>query len=136
MFQAGKTPERAEGGKGAVTVIARGVRVEGDFVSPGDVQIEGEVRGHVVASGALQVGTESVIIADVHAAEAVIAGQIQGNITIAERIDIRASARITGDIQAETMSIEAGAVLQGQVSIGQGFGQASARVAASGDPSA
>lgn len=119
MFKDGKIPERGDG-KGAVTVIARGVRVEGDFVSPGDVMIEGEVRGHVVASGALQVGSESVIVADVHASEASIAGNVQGNISIAQRLDIKASARIFGDVTAETLTIEAGAVLQGQVSIGQG----------------
>ena len=103
---------------GSPTIIARGVRVEGDFVSPGDVIVEGDVQGKVEAKGTLKVGSSSHIRADVHAGEAMIAGTIEGNIRVEKRLDLKATANIKGDVQAQVMSIEAGARLEGHASIG------------------
>lgn len=100
------------------TVIARGVKVEGDFSSQGDVVIDGEVSGSLSASGTLRIGSEAVIKADVEAGEAVIAGRVDGSVTILRRLDVMTSGQIKGDIKAETISVEAGAVLNGAMSVG------------------
>ena len=121
MFQPSKRTEGFSSDAGASsqeTVIARGVRVEGEFTSPGNVLIEGEVQGHVTAKGVLTVGTEAKLRADVSANEAIISGLIEGNVTITKRMELKASAKVMGDVTCETAVIEAGAVLNGKVSIG------------------
>ncbi|MFH1620822.1 MAG: polymer-forming cytoskeletal protein [Patescibacteria group bacterium] len=100
------------------TVIARGVKVEGEFTSQGDVIIEGEVHGHITTSGMLTVGSEAKLKADVSAQEAVVAGTIEGNITIKGRLELKATAKIFGDLQCETAVVEAGAIMNGKVAIG------------------
>ena len=99
------------------TVIARGVKLEGDFSSQGDVVIEGEVVGTLSAAGLLRVGAEAVIKANIKAGEAVIAGSIEGDLTIERRLDLMTTARIKGDIATETISVEAGALLEGKISV-------------------
>ncbi len=100
------------------TIIAHGVRVEGDFTSKGDVQIEGDVQGHVETGGMLTVGPQAKLTADVRAESAVIAGSLEGNLTVASHLDLKATAKIAGDVTCETASIESGASLNGKVAIG------------------
>lgn len=107
-------------GHHAKTVIARGVKVEGDFVSQGDVLIDGEVHGSFSTTGQLTVGAEATIAAHITAGDASIAGTIQGNVTVAGRVDLSETARVWGDIHAQILSIAPGAILQGGVSVGQG----------------
>ena len=102
-----------------MTIIAQGVRVEGDFTSQGDVQIEGEVQGHVATNGMLSVGPQARLTADVKAEQAVVAGSVEGNLTIGSHLDVKSTAKIVGDVSCETASIEPGATLNGKVVIGR-----------------
>lgn len=111
---------RANGGQSATTVIARGVKVEGDFASQGDVVIEGTVQGKLSTQACLTIGSEAKIVADVTAGEATIAGTIEGNLKVENRLDIKATAKIQGDIQAAEISVEAGAQLNGRLTVGAG----------------
>ena len=124
MFTPTKRPDQTDipapsmRGSAGSTIIARGVRVEGDFSSQGDVIIEGEVSGHVTTTAVLTVGAEAKLKAEVSADEASIAGQIDGTITVKKRLEVKATAKITGDITCETIVVEAGAALNGKVSVG------------------
>lgn len=100
------------------TIIARGVTLEGNFQGQGDVTVEGHVKGSLVTTGSLTVGPEAVIEAEVRAAEASVAGTIQGNVTITNRCEVRATAKVVGDVTAQVMAIEAGASLQGRLMVG------------------
>jgi len=102
----------------ADTVIALGVRVEGDFTSKGDVVIDGEVTGTVHTDASLRVGESARIQADVSALSAMVAGEIHGNIRVADRLDLMESSRVHGDIEAQTLSMAPGAVVNGRVSMG------------------
>ena len=97
------------------TVIARGVKVEGDFVSEGSVIIEGDVAGSVHTAGNLSVGKDAHIDADVSAAEAVIAGEVSGNIRIEGSLELTETSKIHGDIEAHILSVAAGSRLNGRV---------------------
>src|SRR5574337_1291089 len=105
-------------GRGATTVIARGVKVEGEFSSQGGVLIEGEVHGNLSSTGLLTVGPEAKIKADVHASDAVISGSVDGNVTVDKRLELKATAKINGDIMAQTVMIEAGASVNGRMAVG------------------
>lgn len=99
------------------TVIAQGVRMEGDFVSQGDVLIEGEVNGNVQTASDLRVGTAAKIRADVTAKNAVVGGEIRGNIMIAGRLEVLETAKIIGDVTATILSVGAGAQLNGKITM-------------------
>ncbi|MBU2566826.1 polymer-forming cytoskeletal protein [Patescibacteria group bacterium] len=100
------------------TVIAKGVRLEGDFKSQGDVLIEGEVHGTIQTDSLLTVGPEASVKAGITASDAVIAGKIDGNTNIKNRLEVKSTAQILGDIVCQTAVIEAGAKLQGNIKCG------------------
>lgn len=102
---------------GEETVIAHGVRVEGDFTSQGNVVIEGDVQGTIHTAGDLRIGEEAKITADVSAANAIIAGEVRGNIQISGKLELLASSKILGDITVETLSVIAGAQINGHISM-------------------
>ena len=102
------------------TVIAQGVKVEGEFSAQGNVVIEGELTGSVETSQALQVGQEAKIYADVVAKTAVIAGEIQGNIRVTEKLELRESSKVHGDIDADILSVSPGAKINGRITMNGG----------------
>jgi cytoskeletal protein CcmA (bactofilin family) len=100
------------------TIIAPSVRVEGDFVSEGNVRIEGEVKGSIATERDLIVGENAKITAGVQARNAVIAGELHGNLRVFDRLELASTARIYGDIQAKVLSVAPGAMMKGQLVIG------------------
>ena len=103
---------------GGETVIAQGVKVEGDFTSSGNVVIEGQVAGSVKIDGDLRVGEAARISADVSARNAVVSGEIQGNLVVADMLELTASSRIVGDVSASVISVASGSNINGRVSMG------------------
>lgn len=101
------------------TIIAQGVRVEGDFMSKGPVIIDGDVAGSVKTASSLRVGESAQIEADVSAKSAVIAGRVQGNIVVEEQLELLESAHVQGDITAKVLSIVRGSSFNGSVSMSQ-----------------
>jgi cytoskeletal protein CcmA (bactofilin family) len=106
-------------GGSPTTLIAQGVKVEGDFSSQGDVSIEGEVQGTVKIVGRLSVGTQAKLKADVTSEQATIAGSIEGNVTVSGHLELTSTAKVVGDVVCETASVDSGAQLFGKVTIGK-----------------
>lgn len=106
-----QTPDSVE------TVIGPSVKVEGDFIGEGDIVVEGTVVGNLKTNGNLRVGPQAEVTAEVSAANAFIAGKVTGDVSIAGVLEIAASASISGDVACSTVSIEAGATLNGKISM-------------------
>ncbi len=96
------------------TVVGPSVNVEGDFASEGNIVVKGTVSGSVTTSRFLLVEPGAKIVANVRAGSAKIAGEIKGNMKIRESLELTATARVMGDIEAKILVIEAGALLFGK----------------------
>jgi len=110
MFEKEKKfrPEDAE------TIIGAGVKVEGTFVSFGNVIVKGQVSGSVETKNDLKVEKGALIEAEVKAKNAYVAGEIKGNLKVEEKIILADSAKITGDISCKVLGINEGAILNGR----------------------
>jgi len=104
---------------GNETIIAQGVKVEGDFSSNGDITIDGELHGTLQTAASLHVGESAVIHANVSAKEAVIAGVIVGNIHVENGLRLLSSSQITGDVSTRSLSVEQGSVINGKITMGK-----------------
>lgn len=104
---------------GDETIIAEGVKVEGDFRSNGDISISGELNGSLETTQSLNVGNSAVIHAQVSAKSAVIAGTVVGNIHVQESLDLLSTSNVNGDIQTNRISVAAGAIVNGKVTMGE-----------------
>ncbi len=102
-----------------ISIIGPGMRVEGDCVSEGTIRIEGAVRGMVHAGKAVVVGKDGEVHGDVSTQDAVIAGRITGSVVAASRLEIQATARVEGEVRARRLQLEEGAILNGQVQMGE-----------------
>lgn len=100
------------------TVIAQSVRVEGDFISEGNMRIEGTVSGSVTTERDLLVGEAAKITANVIAKNGIISGELHGNLRIGERLELTSTAKVYGDIQAKVLAVAPGATMRGQLVIG------------------
>jgi cytoskeletal protein CcmA (bactofilin family) len=97
------------------SIIASDMTVIGDLETEGVVRVEGRVRGTVRAGTQVLVASGAVIEGDLHAQEAVIAGQVSGAIHARERVELQATALVAGDVLTPRISIIEGARMTGEV---------------------
>lgn len=99
------------------TVVGPSVNVEGDFASEGNIIVKGTVAGSVHTSRFLSVEVGAKIMANVRAGSARIAGEVKGNLKVRDTLELTSTARVLGDIEVKTLSIEPGALLFGKVAM-------------------
>jgi len=99
------------------TMIAPGVRVEGEVASQGNVTVEGEVHGSIKTDQHLRVGQAAKISANIKAQTAYISGQVQGNIKIKDKLELTDTGTIVGDVETKTIVIAEGGVLHGKITM-------------------
>ena len=105
--------------KNAETIIGESIKVKGNFHGEGNIIIEGVVDGSVKTNNFLLVGTKAKIAASIEAKNAKVAGEVSGNVEVSEYLEIKASAKITGDVAANQISIEKGAMINGNITMGK-----------------
>lgn len=93
------------------SILATDLSIQGDLKSAGELLIEGHVTGDVTAKK-VTTGPNSTIDGDVLAEELVVHGEIKGRVR-AEHINLRATAKINGDVYHRTITIDAGAQVDG-----------------------
>lgn len=101
------------------TIIGPSVKVEGDFTSKGNVTVEGAVHGTLKTDKDLKVGSGARIAANVFATNAFIAGEVKGNVKVNNRLELTDTSKILGDIEAKTLIMASGALLNGKCSMCQ-----------------
>ena len=97
------------------SVLGSGVIWHGSINGSGGVRIEGAFEGEIAMRGMLVVGeTGRVTCQNVRANAVIVAGAVRGNITT-QKLEIRASGRVWGDVVTTAFVTEEGAFLRGQI---------------------
>ena len=97
------------------SVVADGVSLRGKLTGSGGVRIEGAFDGEIKLDGLLVIGpTGRVTCEELQARSVIVAGAMRGNI-LAERVEIRSTGRVWGDVITTAMSTQEGAFLRGQI---------------------
>ncbi len=129
-------------------VITKGMKVCGDIVSQGSMEVLGSIKGNIEilgkldisgevegnstaaevfadsakitgeihANGSVKVGQSSVIIGNIYATSAVIAGAVKGDIDVQGPVILDTSAIVMGNIKSKSVQINNGAVIEGMCS--------------------
>ncbi|HSM02997.1 MAG TPA: polymer-forming cytoskeletal protein [Longimicrobiales bacterium] len=116
-----------------ISIIGAGMRVVGDCTTDGTLRIEGTVEGTVKAGKAVVVGKEGLVDGHVETQDAVIGGRITGSLSAASRLELQATAVVDGEVRARRMQLEEGAILNGNVTMGE-TGATGARAFPAADP--
>jgi cytoskeletal protein CcmA (bactofilin family) len=96
--------------------IGRAIIIKGEVISDEDLTIDGRVDGTIaLGDRSLTIGAGASVQADLNAHTITISGAVKGNVTATERIDIRETGSVDGDIKAPRVAVREGAVLRGRV---------------------
>ena len=99
-----------------VVNIGKSVVIKGELNGSEDLTIEGHVEGKIeLKDHVLTIGPNGKIKAQVHAKAVIVLGEVNGNVTATEKVDIRDGGSVDGDIVSPRVAIAEGAHFRGTV---------------------
>src|SRR5438045_9319660 len=102
---------------GSKNVLASDVEIKGNLKFSGELTFEGKIDGEIQTDGTLNLGDSAVVNGNINAANVVVRGKINGNITAKEKIDIKSKTELFGDIRATKLAIEEGVTFVGKTEV-------------------
>ena len=101
-----------------VANIGKSVIIKGELSGSEDLYLDGEVEGNIdLCNYNLVIGPNGRVRANVHAKEVVIHGKVDGNVTGVDKVELKKSALLNGDISTQRIVIEDGAFFKGSIDI-------------------
>jgi cytoskeletal protein CcmA (bactofilin family) len=101
-----------------VATIGKSVIVRGELSGSEDLYVDGEVEGSISLKGqSLTIGPNGRVRANLEARNVIVHGRVDGNVVASDRVDLRKSASLTGDISTARVAIEDGAYFKGTIDI-------------------
>ncbi|MCO6474005.1 MAG: polymer-forming cytoskeletal protein [Melioribacteraceae bacterium] len=97
-----------------VSILSKGVKIEGKFSSDGNVRIDGIIIGDVIVNGNLTLGDGSKIQGEINAKNVTISGSIEGSVKATEKVILESSSRLKGDVISKLLIIQEGAKFDGK----------------------
>jgi cytoskeletal protein CcmA (bactofilin family) len=99
-------------------VLSSDVEIKGTVKFQHDLIVDGKIDGDIQSAGNLTIGENARIKAEVKTGSVIVYGKVHGNLTAIERVELKSSAEVVGDIKAKTLTIEAGAIFVGKSTVG------------------
>ena len=101
--------------------IGKSVVIKGELSGSEDLTIEGHVEGKIeLRENVLTIGPNGKIRAEVFAKAVIVLGEVAGNVTASEKVDIRDNGSVDGDIISPRVAIAEGAHFRGSVDMQRG----------------
>ena len=113
-----ETTNAPDTARGETTLIGTSIVIKGELSCGEDLYIDGQVEGTIDPKGnQLTIGPHGRVKANVNASAVVVQGKLEGSIQASDRVDLKQSAVVTGDIATQRISIDDGAYFKGRVNI-------------------
>ncbi len=107
--------------------IGKSVVIKGELSGSEDLTIEGHVEGRIeLKDNVLTIGSNAKIRAEVFAKTVIVLGEVTGNVTASEKVDIRDNGSVDGDITSPRVAIAEGAHFRGSVDMQRAGAKAAA----------
>jgi cytoskeletal protein CcmA (bactofilin family) len=98
--------------------IGKSVVIKGELSGSEDLYIDGQVSGSIELRGnSLTIGPNGQVQANINARGVIVQGKLEGNVQASDRLELRKSAIMKGDVLTQRIAIEDGAYLKGKVDI-------------------
>ena len=111
-------PKATDNFRAEVAHIGKTVLVKGELSGTEDLYLDGEVEGSIeLRDHSLVIGPNGRVRAHIHARDVVVHGKVDGNIKGTERVELKKSAVLSGDIFTQRIIIEDGAFFKGAIDI-------------------
>jgi cytoskeletal protein CcmA (bactofilin family) len=106
---------------GSPGVIGKGIRIKGELSGTGDLIIEGQVEGRIQLDNHLTIESSGVVSANIEVEKLTVLGRASGNIDATQKVEMRATSTVQGEIRAPSVVIEDGAAFKGSVHMDVGI---------------
>ena len=100
------------------TVIGPDASFKGELSFEKGLRLMGKFEGKINTPGRLHVAREARMQADVDSGAIIVEGEVKGNLIANDRIELKQTARLEGDLRATKLTVDEGAVFSGHVTVG------------------
>jgi cytoskeletal protein CcmA (bactofilin family) len=113
-----ETPKPFDTFRADIAHIGKSVIIKGELSGSEDLYVDGEVQGNIELPGhSLIIGPNGRVRAAIHAKDVVIHGKVDGNVRGTQRVELKKSAILVGDLVTQRVVIEDGAYFKGGIDI-------------------
>jgi cytoskeletal protein CcmA (bactofilin family) len=98
----------------ARSLLSSDVEITGTLKTSGAIQIDGKLDGELNASGDVIIGKGASVKGNLTVSSVTVSGTINGNINAKDRIEMKSTAKVTGDIRAKRLAVEDGVTFVGK----------------------
>jgi len=121
-------------GSGQVrTIIGEDVEITGGVKCESSIQLDGKLNGDLTCNGGATIGGSSAVKGNLTGETVMVAGQVNGNIAAKDKIELKSTARLHGDIRSRRLTVEDGVTFVGKVDVNPSGTQSGGRQSAQGD---
>jgi cytoskeletal protein CcmA (bactofilin family) len=124
MFGSNKNKDVAKAGSiipsassHSLNSLVQGTVVEGKIKATNDIRIDGSIKGDLVCDAKVIIGPSGVIEGTIRCQNAVIEGQFNGILTVSESLNIRETAKVTGEVSYGKLIVQSGAIISGSYKV-------------------
>jgi|GEM_PF-2133738 len=99
------------------SILASNLHIEGLLTGDGIVRIEGSYAGTIRHEGHLVIAKEAVVKASVGGSDVTVYGELEGDVNVTGKLELMATAKVTGTVKARRLAISEGAILTGECDV-------------------
>jgi cytoskeletal protein CcmA (bactofilin family) len=105
------------GSEHAKTVIAEDIEITGSLKGGTNIRLDGKLSGDLTAAGDVTLGHTGNIQGNLVVGSVSVLGRIQGNIQAEDRVELRGTAKLNGDLKAKRLVVEDGCTFVGHCEV-------------------
>ena len=98
--------------------LTSGSKIIGTVITDSDIRIDGTIEGDVKCSGKMVIGEQGLVKGTVECQSAEIMGTLDGKINVKYTLALRATSRLKGEINTQTLMVEPNAIFNGSCTMG------------------
>jgi len=103
--------------------LGQGSRIEGRLSFEASVRIDGQVEGEISAKDTVLIGESAVVSAQIQASTVIVLGRVNGDVTARKRVELRAPARLIGNLNTPGLVIHEGVTFEGHCTMAAAEGR-------------
>jgi len=100
------------------TILGPDAAFKGELSYEKGMRLHGKFEGKINTPGRLHIAKEAKMAADVDAGAITVEGDVHGNLSAGDKVELKQTARYEGDLRASRLVVDEGAILVGHVTVG------------------
>ncbi len=105
--------------RGEGSLIGKNIKIVGEVTGNSDLTVDGRVEGKIRISKMLTIGPAGDVVAEIHGENVVVIGRVNGNVSADQKVILKPTAMVTGNISCQSFIVNEGASFEGNIQMKQ-----------------